>query len=90
MKGSQEEEAPWHRFGSSADGAIFVFVARRRVESFSWNVPPEDRDLLDGVGAWGSQTRKGDDTFESLLFMTLDDGSENDDQLMNEFGTTPS
>jgi hypothetical protein len=60
------------RLGSLSDDPTFVFIARRRALSFDWHLPPDDQDLLDGVGAWGTGTRKADDTFESLLFMTLD------------------
>lgn len=65
-------ETPWRRLGSSLDDPTFVFIARRRAPSFDWHVAPDDQDLLDGVGTWGTDRRKGDDTFESLLFMTLD------------------
>lgn len=65
--------ALWSRFQTSSDGHDFVFVARRRPESMTWRVPADDKDLLDGVGAWGTDIRKGDDTFETLLLMGLDD-----------------
>ena len=55
----------------SRDGQDFVFVATRREESLAWIVPDDDQHLLDGVGAWGTDSRKGDDTFETLLLMGL-------------------
>ena len=51
---------------------MFVFIARRRLESYGWDVPSDDKELLEGVGARGSRTRKGDDTFEQLLLMQLE------------------
>ena len=62
----------WTRFGESGDGDVFVFVATRRRESYLWVVPSDDKELLEGVGAGGSNTRKGDDTFEQLLLMQLE------------------
>ncbi|KAI0783857.1 hypothetical protein BC629DRAFT_1723743 [Irpex lacteus] len=62
----------WTRFGASGDGDMFVFVARRRPESLAWEIPSGDKELLEGVGAQGSSTRKGDDTFERLLLMQLE------------------
>lgn len=64
--------AEWQRFGASSDGTIFIFTARRRVESFSWRVPVGDKDLLLGKGAKGNDLVKADDTFETLLFMVLE------------------
>jgi hypothetical protein len=61
----------WSRFTTSPDGHDFVFVAKRRPESMAWSVPDDDQNLLDGVGAWGTDSRKGDDTFETLLLMSL-------------------
>lgn len=69
----EEPDSSWRCFGSSSSEDSFVFVAHRRAESFSWIVPPTDQDLLDGVGAWGTKSRKGDDTFEILLLMMLDE-----------------
>ena len=72
-----EEEArsvhadEWTRFGSASEDEMFVFVARRRPESFLWHIPSGDKELLDGVGAWGSNDGKGDDTFEQLLLMQM-------------------
>ncbi|KZP31772.1 hypothetical protein FIBSPDRAFT_849276 [Athelia psychrophila] len=65
----------WRRLGASTDA--FVFVARRRPESRGWAVPASDGALLAGVGAWGSETGRCDDTFETLLLMGLDgDGDD--------------
>ena len=63
----------WERFGAEGDGEVFVFTARRRPESLSWSAPEDDTALLEGVGAWGTQERKGDDVFELLLLMGVDE-----------------
>jgi len=70
------QESPWQRFGVSLEDPTFVFVARRRKESFEWQVPPSDEDLLQGAMAQGTRSPKGDDTFETLLLMSLDDSDE--------------
>jgi len=70
-------QLPWSRFGTSLHGRDFVFVARRRPESMVWGLPDDDQKLLDGVGAWGTDSRKSDDTFEMLLLMGLDDEDDN-------------
>ncbi|KAJ7707532.1 putative methyltransferase-domain-containing protein [Mycena rosella] len=67
-----EEAAPWQRFGASLEDPTFVFVARRREQSFTWDVPPSDEDLMYGITAAGTPSPKGDDTFETLLLMSLD------------------
>ncbi|KAF8647408.1 hypothetical protein AX16_006737 [Volvariella volvacea WC 439] len=65
-------EPTWERAGGeSADDATFLFVAERRPESQLWWIPEDDDELLRGVGAWGTDAPKGDDTFESLLFLSL-------------------
>ncbi|KAJ7678975.1 putative methyltransferase-domain-containing protein [Mycena polygramma] len=64
--------ATWQRFGSSFEDPTFVFVARRRKESLEWKLPPDDDDLMHGVMARGTLSPKGDDTFETLLLMSLD------------------
>ena len=56
---------------SSVEEHTFIFIARRRPASFTWNVPPTDLDLMNGVGAYSTDTKKGDDTFETLLFMNM-------------------
>lgn len=69
-----EEEGPeWRRFGSEQEDRVFVFVAKRRSESHSWVVPEDDQDLLHGVGANGTDIPKSDDTFESLLLLSVDE-----------------
>ena len=67
--GSSDGE--WRRVGFDFDDTIFLFVAHRRAESFVWEVPELDDELLGGVGAHGKNSRKGDDTFENLLIMTI-------------------
>ncbi|KAJ7067137.1 putative methyltransferase-domain-containing protein, partial [Mycena amicta] len=67
------ENTSWRRFGAELPDPTFVFVAHRRKESFNWTVPASDADLLTGVFAQGSQMPKGDDTFETLLLMSLDE-----------------
>ena len=51
---------------------MYIFVAHRRLESFTWIPPESDEELLGGVGAMGSKSRKEDGTFESLLLMSVD------------------
>lgn len=67
----EEEEADWQRFGSDLDEEMFIFIARRRPESNLWEIPDRDEDLLNGVGAGGTQACKSDDTFESLLLLMV-------------------
>lgn len=38
-----------------------MFVARRRSEPYSWIVPEDGVALLEGVGARGTEERKGED-----------------------------
>jgi hypothetical protein len=76
-KNEGASQQPWSRFGTSLDGQDFVFVAKRRPASVAWNVPDDDQKLLDGVGAWGTDSRKGDDTFEMLLLMGMGDEEVN-------------
>jgi hypothetical protein len=66
---SEDKRNEWERFDSGGDQDVFLFVARRRSESFSWIVPEDDVVLLEGVGAWSTEERKGDDGFEMLLLM---------------------
>lgn len=68
---SEDNSSEWERF-DSGDGEVFLFVARRRSESFSWIVPGDDVALLEGVGARGTNERKSDDGFEMLLLMRVD------------------
>ena len=76
VKGDGSRQS-WTRFGLSFDDHAFVLTAKRRDESLTWQVPDDDRNLMDGVGAWGTEVRKGDDTFETLLLMNI---QENEDQ----------
>lgn len=78
--GSQQS---WTRFGLSFDDHTFVFTAKRRDESLTWQVPDDDRDLMDGIGTWGTETRKGDDTFETLLLMGIQ-ASEDEQKTDND------
>ncbi|KAI3601023.1 tumor-related protein [Moniliophthora roreri] len=75
IKGSNSS---WRRFGSDMEGPLFVFIARRRPESHNWNVPSDDKDLLKGMGANGTLQPKESDTFESLLFMVLNEGGRDE------------
>jgi hypothetical protein len=68
---SEDNGSRWERFESGGDGDAFLFVARRRSESFSWIVPEDDVALLEGVGGRGTEERKGDDGFEILLLMRV-------------------
>lgn len=67
------EEPQWERFvpAGGQDDSL-MFVAQRRRESKTWNIPEIDDDLLGGVGACGNQESKSDDTFETMLLMSLD------------------
>ncbi|KAF8905072.1 hypothetical protein CPB84DRAFT_637208 [Gymnopilus junonius] len=62
----------WQRFGENFDDTSFLFTANRRLESYNWTIPELDEDLLGGMGANGTGTRKSDDTFENLLLMGLE------------------
>jgi len=66
--------AEWARY--NAPSSTYVFVARRRSISIGWSVPEDDKDLLEGVGAYGNQRRKGDDAFELMLLMSLVDNED--------------
>ncbi|KAH7928057.1 hypothetical protein BV22DRAFT_1083645 [Leucogyrophana mollusca] len=68
---TSQEQTEWERFGSNGGDQVFIFIAHRRPESHAWEVPRDDQDLIDGVGAKGTVNRKGDDTFETLLLMDL-------------------
>ena len=61
----------WQRFGLNFGDTSFLFIACRRPDSFGWQIPDSDQDLLGGVGANGTTSRKCDDTFENLLLMGL-------------------
>lgn len=62
----------WRRFDEDTGDILLAFVARRRTESFKWQVPTDNRALLAGLGAWDNDKEKGDDSFESLLLMSLE------------------
>ncbi|KAF9000663.1 hypothetical protein BDQ17DRAFT_1391209 [Cyathus striatus] len=62
----------WYHVGSDFDDRTFIFVAQRRPQSYSWDIPSEDDSLLHGVGAYGKETRQADDTFELMLLMSLE------------------
>ena len=68
---SEDNSSRWERFDSGGDDEVFLFVAWRRAESFSWIVPEDDVALLQGVGTQGTEERKGDDGFETLLLMRV-------------------
>lgn len=70
---SEGNSSRWERFDSGGDGEVFLFVARRKSESFSWNMPEDDVALLEGVGGRGTEERKSDDGFEMLLLMRVDE-----------------
>ena len=70
---STDDDSIWERLDGAGDGEIYLFVARRRSESFSWTVPEDDVALLEGVGAWGTAERKGDNEFEVWLLMRVDE-----------------
>lgn len=67
----------WQRFDTLIDDT-FVFTGRRRLVSFSWQIPLNDNDLLLGRGAMGNNDAKEDDTFETLLLMSLPNELESD------------
>ena len=63
---------PWRQFEAYEDrDRTFVFVAHRRPESLAWDVPESDKELMEGVGAQDTIATKGDDTFETILFMSM-------------------
>lgn len=63
---------PWRQFGADGDSdRTFVFVAHRRPESIAWHIPETDKELIDCVHAQGTAMKKGDDTFETILFMAM-------------------
>ncbi|KAJ7650103.1 putative methyltransferase-domain-containing protein [Roridomyces roridus] len=63
---------PWQRLGVGLEDPTFVFVARRREESYGWDLPPNDVDVMHGVVSRGSLAPMSDDTFETLLLMSLE------------------
>ncbi|GLB40288.1 putative lysine methyltransferase [Lyophyllum shimeji] len=75
VKDTSSGDGTWQRFGASSDDPMFIFIANRRPESYAWKIPTHNSDLLAGRGAVADDSAKADDTFETLLFMTLE-GSE--------------
>jgi len=71
-KTPDNSNSSWQRFGSALEGPMFIFVAQRRPESLTWDVPLDDRNLLAGLGAYGNLQPKSDATFETLLFMSVE------------------
>ncbi|KIJ67030.1 hypothetical protein HYDPIDRAFT_128613 [Hydnomerulius pinastri MD-312] len=67
------ERGPWRQYGADDADRTFIFIGYRRPESMLWEVPESDMDLIDGVGAQGTAMKKADDTFETILFMGIDD-----------------
>lgn len=59
----------WARFGHAND--VFIFVATRRPESFKWDIPAFDTQLMNGYGPTPPAL---DDTFETLLMLGMDEG----------------
>lgn len=60
-----ERWSEWTRFGTMESGDshdYFVFVGRRRTESYAWPIPRSDEELM---------TARGDDTFETLLMLDV-------------------
>ena len=64
-----DPETDWTRYHTSS--STYTFIARRKSTSLGWSVPERDKDLLEGVGAYGDQRRKGDDTFELMQLMDI-------------------
>ena len=73
---AKDSRGRWRRVGAiegAGDDAMFLFVAQRKAESLDWPIPDSDEELLGGVGAEGTMSRKGDSTFESFLLMDISD-----------------
>ncbi|KAH8831623.1 putative methyltransferase-domain-containing protein [Flagelloscypha sp. PMI_526] len=62
----------WHPINETSDDRALLFIARRRNGSAEWKVPDSDVDLMLGVGAFGTETMKQDDRFESLLLLSME------------------
>ncbi|KAH6909164.1 putative methyltransferase-domain-containing protein [Coprinopsis sp. MPI-PUGE-AT-0042] len=74
VKKRGSDEGDWGPLNSAlGDDPFYIFHAERHPESFAWRIPSSDQELLDGVGANGSLSRKGDTTFESLLLFSMED-----------------
>jgi len=72
VKDNRVAENEWQRFGVDFEDTAFLFIGKRRAESLTWTIPLLDSDLLAGIGANGSNSRKGDDTFENILLLTME------------------
>ena len=64
-----EPETDWARYHAAS--STYIFIAHRKNISLNWSVPEGDRDLLEGVGAYGDRRRKGDDVFELMMLMDM-------------------
>ena len=71
---NEGSEVEWARY--NAPSSTYIFVARRKSVSIDWSVPEDDKDLLEGVGAYGDRRKKGDDTFDLMLLMSLVDSED--------------
>ena len=71
---NEDLEAQWARY--NALSSTYVFVAHRKSASIGWSVPEDDKDLLEGIGAYGDRRQKGDDAFELMLLMSLVDNED--------------
>jgi len=71
---NKDSEAEWDRY--HAPSSTYIFIAHRKSTSLDWCVPEGDKDLLEGVGAYGNQRRKGDDAFELMLLMSVVDNED--------------
>lgn len=67
-------DTEWARYHTPS--STYIFVAHRRSISLGWDVPEDDKDLIEGVGAYGDQRTKGDDAFDLMLLMSLVDGED--------------
>ncbi|KAF8348927.1 putative methyltransferase-domain-containing protein [Amanita rubescens] len=53
---ARRRQGTWSRFTpSGSDDVVFIFIARRRPESFQWEIPTNDSDLLTG---WQTGTKE--------------------------------
>lgn len=71
VQGLETPPIPWTRYHNPS--STYMFVAHRKPCSRSWIVPEDDRELLEGVGANGTNSRKTDEGFELMLLMDLVD-----------------
>ena len=64
----------WARY--HAPSSSYIFTAHRKNVSLDWSIPEGDKDLLEGVGAYDDQRRKGDDAFDLMLLMSIANGED--------------